>query len=139
MTVSAVEIAQPFNLDGNGNIATVTSSGDITQQHVNALISTEQGSRVMLPTYGIDLTGMMFAPNDPILLNLIQNDVTDAFNNWEPSITITNVAQTQQTDAQMGVAAINVSYAVGTNVTGTAVGPTFQNATISQGGTVVNS
>lgn len=135
----SIEIAQPFTLDGNGNIASVTTPADITQQHVNALISIEQGQRVMLPTYGLNLSGLVFGTNDPVLLNMVQNDVTEAFGNWEPSIQITSVDQAAQTDAQIGIAAINVSYIVGTNIVGTSVAPAFQSATMSQGGTVVNT
>ena len=65
----------PLQMGPSGTIATITLEADIIEQHVQALISTTQGERVMLPDYGLNLAGMMFAQNDPVLQNVIQNDV----------------------------------------------------------------
>lgn len=135
----AVEIQLPFQLGPNGTVATVTDAGVIADQHVQSLISTVAGERVMVPNYGLNLAGLVFAGNDPVLLNVIQNEVIDAFNYWEPSIVLQNVAPSQATDAQSGVAAVDVQYTVtGLNTVGSATLPVNQTATISVGGTITN-
>lgn len=130
----------PFQMGPNGTIATVTTDADITEQHVNALISTVQAERIMLPSYGLNLAGMIFAGNDQILENVIQNEVIDAFQVWEPGIQLLTVAQAQSTDTQSGVAAVNVTYALNqSNTVATSTVPITQQATMSVGGTIVDS
>jgi phage baseplate assembly protein W len=136
----SVEIQVPFQLGQNGVIATVSDPALIVDQHVKALVSTASGERIMLPTYGLALAGLVFGSNDPVLLNVIKNDVINAFNMWEPNVQILNVNPSQSTDAQSGVAAVDVQYTVShTNATGTAVSPVTQTATMTVGGTVVSN
>ena len=93
----------------------------------------------MLPTYGLQLSGLVFGNNDPVLLNVIQNDVLNAFAQWEPNIEILSVNPAQSTDAQSGVAAVDVQYLNSTaNAVATANAAIFQQATISVGGTITN-
>lgn len=127
----------PFQMGPNGTIAMVTTDADITDQHVQALISTVQGERIMLPTYGLNLSGLTFFPNDPVLQNVIQNDVIEAFQAWEPGLQLLTVSPSQSTDAQQGVAAVNVTYALNqTNAVPTATVPLTQQANMSPGGTI---
>lgn len=135
----STEIKLPFQLGSNGVIATVSDDATVADQHVRSLISTVLGERVMLPTYGLNLAGLVFGNNDPILINVIQNDVTEAFAQWEPNINLLSINPAQATDAQSGVAAVDVEYTVAsTNVVSTVTSPIFQQATISVGGTIVN-
>jgi phage baseplate assembly protein W len=133
------EIQLPFQLGPNGIIATVSDTATITDQHVQSLISTVIGERIMLASYGLNLAGLVFGNNDPILLNVVQNDVIDAFSQWEPNIEITGVSPAQSSDAQSGLAAVNVQYqSSNVNVVGTATTPIYQQATMSVGGTITN-
>lgn len=135
----STEIKLPFQLGPNGMIATVSNDATVVDQHVQSLISTGAGERVMLPTYGLNLDGLVFGNNDPILLNVLQNDVTDAFAQWEPNIIVMSVNPSQSTDAQSGVAAVDVQYqSSNVNTVGTVTSPIYQQATISTGGTIVN-
>lgn len=137
--MSSTEIQLPFQLGPNGTIATVSEDAAVVDQHVQSLISTVQGERVMLPTYGLNLAGLVFGNNDPVLVNLIQNDVNEAFALWEPNIVLLSVNPAQSTDAQAGVAAVNVQYqASNVNAVPTANSPIYQQATISVGGTITN-
>jgi len=129
----------PLQLGPNGTIATVSDDATVTDQHVQSLISTVAGERVMLSTYGLSLAGLVFGGNDPILVNVIQNEVTAAFAQWEPNINLLSVVPAQATDAQAGIAAVNVEYqSNNANVVGTATSPIYQQATISVGGTITN-
>lgn len=135
----SLEISQPFTLDNNGQIQNVSNPGLQVDQHVNTLLSTVQGERVMLPTYGLNLAGLIFDPNDAALLTVIQQDVIQEFGKWEPSLQLTSVSPSAATDAHVGVAAVNVSYIVGSNQVGGAGKVKNQTVTITQGGTAVAS
>jgi phage baseplate assembly protein W len=135
----SLEISQPFTLDNNGQIQNVSSPSLQVDQHVNTLVSTIQGERVMLPTYGLNLSGMIFNPNDEALLNIIQQSVIQQFGKWEPSLQLTSVQPSPASDAQVGVAAVNVSYIVGSNQVGSAGKVQNKTVTITQGGTVVSA
>jgi phage baseplate assembly protein W len=129
----------PLQMGPSGTIATVTDQDSITSQHVQALISTVQAERIMLPGYGLPLAGLVFAGNDPVLENVIQNDVIDAFQQWEPDLTLLTVNQSNSTDIQSGIAAVSVTYQSNqSNTVSTSTTPITQQATISSGGTIVD-
>lgn len=135
----SVEIQLPFQLGANGTVLTTNNQAIIADQHVQSLISTVVGERLMVPTYGLNLAGLVFGGNDPILINVIQNEVIDAFSMWEPSIVLQNVNPSRATDAQSGVAAVDVQYSVtGMNTVGSSITPVNQTATMSVGGTITN-
>jgi phage baseplate assembly protein W len=134
----SLEIAQPFTLDLSGGIANVSDPNLQVSQHVNSLISTIQGERVMLPAYGLNLSGLVFGNNDPVLIQVMQNDVNKAFSKWEPNISITSINPSATTDPMFGVAAIDVTYMAGSNKVSTLQGTQYKTVTITQGGTVVN-
>ena len=130
----------PLQMGPAGAIATVSDQGTIVAQHVQALISITQGERIMLPGYGLPLAGLAFTENDLVLENIVQNDVIDAFQQWEPDLTLLTVSQSQSTDVQSGLAAINVTYQSNqSNTVSTSTTPITQQATISAGGTVVDN
>ncbi len=135
----SVEIAQPFTLDNNGSISNVADPGIQVNQHVNSLISTIEGERVMLPTYGLNLAGLVFNNDNAALLNVMQQDVTRQFAKWEPSIQVTNIQPSSATDMQQGIAAINVSYIQGSNQIGSSGKVQNKSVVITVGGTVVGS
>jgi phage baseplate assembly protein W len=135
----STEIQLPFQLGPNGVVSTVSDTPTVTDQHVQSLLSTIQGERVMLPTYGLNLAGLVFGNNDPVLTGVIQADVTDAFAQWEPAINLTSISQSQATDAQFGIAAVNVEYELSsTNTVGSGSTPLTQTATMTIGGTITN-
>lgn len=133
------QILLPFQLGYDNTIATTSDPSVITQQHVDSLVSTVQGERVMLPAYGLNLAGIVFGGNDPVLQNLLQNEVTAAFQQWEPGIQLTSVSQAQSTDAQIGVAAVDVTYVVqNPTAVGASATPVYQTANMTIGGTITN-
>lgn len=135
----SLEIAQPFTVNQSGGIANVSDPDLQVHQHVNALISTIQGERVMLPGYGLNLSGLIFGNNDPMLIQVMQNDVTKAFSKWEPNISLTSVKPAASTDEMLGIAAVDVVYMAGSNKVSTLQGTQYKTVTITQGGTVVTN
>jgi uncharacterized protein len=55
------------------------------------LLSTPQGERVMVPTYGCDLHRFVFADITASLLSEMREMVTTAINRWEPRIDLLDV------------------------------------------------
>jgi uncharacterized protein len=102
---------------------------------VSSLVSTVPGERVMLPTYGINLAGLVFAPNDPAVITTIQQDVTQAVNTWEPSLTVQSVQPVPGQDPTQGQAMVNVNYSIA-NASGQP-GAAVQTATVLVGGDVI--
>jgi phage baseplate assembly protein W len=132
------EIQVPFALDRSGAIAATTDPNVQAQQHVDSLISTTPGERVMKPTYGVDLTGMVFAPNTSELSAMIMLNVRRAFSAWEPGIQLDNVSPVppRQSDPLAGSVQINVDWSIpGQTDSTTQSGVTL--ATILPGGSVI--
>jgi uncharacterized protein len=131
----SVEILQPFQLTSSGSVAITTNPSVQAQQHVSSLVSTVPGERVMLPTYGVSLAGLVFAPNDPAVIQTIQQDVTNAVNTWEPSLTVQSVTPTPGQDPTQGQAMVNVDYTIASQPG--LPGAAIQTATVLVGGDVI--
>jgi uncharacterized protein len=132
----STEILQPFQLTSSGSVATTTDPGVQAQQHVSTLVATKPGERVMLPTYGINLAGLVFAPNDPAVIQTISQDVTNAVNTWEPSLTVQSVTPTPGQDPTQGQAMVNVDYSIASSAG--QPGTSIQTATVLVGGDVIS-
>jgi len=59
-----------------------------------ALLLTEPGERVMLPSFGTPLKRFMFEPNDPSLLDNVRNTIVESIRSWEPRIQVTDIQVT---------------------------------------------
>ena len=59
-----------------------------------ALLLTEPGERVMLPSFGTPLKKFMFEPNDPTLVENVRNAIIDSIRTWEPRIQVTDIQVT---------------------------------------------
>lgn len=129
------EIQTPFALTPSGGVQATTDPNVQAAQHVTALVSTTPGERVMLPSYGVDLSGRVFDPSDEVVATAIAQDVQDKMAIYEPNIQVTN-AQPLISDTGEGYVSVDVQYALG-------AGPTSvqqqQIATVLVGGTVISS
>lgn len=59
-----------------------------------ALLLTEPGERVMLPSFGTPLKRFMFEPNDSSLLEGVRNTIIESIRNWEPRIRVVDIQVT---------------------------------------------
>lgn len=125
----------PFGLTPAGGVQTTTDPNVQAEQHVTSLVSTTPGERVMLPTYGIDLTGEVFDNDTTVVATAIGQDVQDKMTIFEPNIVVTS-AQALTSDTGEGFVGVDVQYQLG-------VGPSSvaqqQTATVLVGGTIINS
>lgn len=129
----ARELAAPFGLTPSGGIAVVTAPGDQVQQHLQALVSTNPGERVMRPDYGVPLASYVFGLSAQEVTPLVAADVTRAVQQWEPAVNLRDV-RTTASDTSEGMVAVNVDYSPGATVTASSVSAT---ATVLVGGSVV--
>lgn len=125
----------PFQLTTSGQVATTSDPRVQAEQHVAALVSTNPGDRVMLPAYGVPLSALVFASNDPVIVTTIQRDVAQAIAQWEPGIIVKSITPSQGSDPTQGVAMVDVDFQAGAQPG--APGAGTQRATILIGGTVV--
>jgi uncharacterized protein len=125
----------PFQLTPSGSIATTSDPQQINMQRVESLIGTPPGERVMLPTYGVNIPAVLFAPDIEAEINEIENDVTQAIAVWEPSINVTDITPVA-IQQNVGVIGVNIEFQTST------LTPDFtpiQTATVLVGGTVVQN
>ena len=85
-------LAAPFPIVRNplGLLASVSGlagiKGDLLQ-----LLLTNPGDRIMLPTYGTPLRGLLFEPNTPSLASKAKQVIINAIAQWEPRIVVTAI------------------------------------------------
>lgn len=133
----SIEIIVPFQLDPSGHIATTTDPNLQTQQHIETLVATAPGERVMLPTYGIPLAATVFAANDDIAIAQLTNQINAAMSTWEPSINIVNINIVDIPGEPSGSAGVEVDWS--SPVIQQSASSGIQTATILVGGTVVGT
>ena len=106
--------AFPVAVDATSQIATAAYEDDV-QQAIRIILGTEPGERVMRPTFGTGLRGLMFEPINTTTMALAQYRVQQALTLWEPRIDSVNVVVTA--DPPNGLLNIAVSYRVRTTNT----------------------
>lgn len=124
------DIRIPFGLNEQGGIAKTSDAYRIAGERVEALIATNTGERVMLPTYGVPLGKFLFGPdnsNDA----LITLDIKGAMKQWEPAINVVSVTPVPTQDGS-GIDNVSVEFTISPSQ----LAPTLV-ATVLVGGTVV--
>lgn len=130
--MTALSFTVPFQLTSQGSVATTEDPQAIARQRVRALVATTQGSRVMLPDYGLNLPSYLFAPDIPESVDRLTNDIVTAMQQFEPTITILNVLPIIN-DAAIGLEDIGIDF---TQANDDSFTPALT-ATVLVGGTVV--
>jgi hypothetical protein len=102
------ETAIPFAIGRDGAVATVTDPDAQIGQHINALIHTEPGERVMLPEYGVSTLGVLFETNPALISENLTTRAQASAALYEPGVQVNNVTTTG--DVQEGVVGMNISY-----------------------------
>lgn len=123
----------PFSLTPQGGIATTNDPNVIAGNRVECLVGTAPGERVMQPTYGVDLPGFLFTPDIIDNTDLMANDIAQAIQTWEPSLTVDTITPIV-TQSDVGISQVNVEFSLSPDPTITPV----QTATVLVGGSVVN-
>jgi uncharacterized protein len=72
--------------------------GEKVRDAIRLILATERGERVMRPTFGAGLRRFLMEPNSVATRALIEREVTDALEAWEPRITLVEVAVSPGSD-----------------------------------------
>jgi phage baseplate assembly protein W len=97
------------------------------RQSLFVLLSTPQGERVMVPTYGCDLPRFVFADLTASLLSEMREVITTAILRWEPRIDPIDVTATIDPD-DSALVLIGIDYRVrATNTRNNLVFPFYKN------------
>lgn len=131
----STEIQTPFGLTPSGGIATTVNPSTQTQQHIQALVSTNPGERVMLPKYGIPLSSYVFGADADMVATAIGKDVSTAVSTWEPSVSLLDIIPVIS-DTSEGIAQVQIDYAPGATTNSL---QSVSTATVLVGGTVVSN
>jgi phage baseplate assembly protein W len=126
----------PFQLAPDGGIAVTTDPNRQAAQHIEAILCTSPGERVMVPTYGVPVKGAVFMPDDQIATAQIAQQITSAMATYEPNITVEAVNVSDTVGDPAGSGTIDLDWSIKNIQTGNASG--VQTATILIGGRVVN-
>jgi Bacteriophage baseplate protein W len=110
----------------DNDVEMVAGERDI-RESLFILLSTAQGERVMVPTYGCDLHRFVFAELTTGMMTEIRDMVMTAIVRWEPRIDLISVHVTADR-AEPGMVRIEVEYRVRrTNVRSNLVFPFYFN------------
>ena len=130
----STELLQPFQLTPSGGVAVTTVPTQQVQQHLQSLVSTSPGDRVMQPQYGVPLASYLFGLDRSQVSMLASKDVSTAVTKWEPMVNIRDVRTTLSND-DLGTIAINVEYSPGPSPS--VSGAQVHTATVLVGGTIL--
>lgn len=72
------EISLPFRVDASGRIATVSDPDEIARQHIRCYVQTEQGERVMRPSWGSPMSRSVFESLDQLTASLVHQRILDS-------------------------------------------------------------
>lgn len=126
----------PFAVDNLGRIAFTTDPFEQINQHVMLLIGTHLNERFMLPNYGLDTAGYVFAMLDDATIQRVQIDVERVLSDWEPLVLLRQVTVLPNRDE--GSLTVSVDYSL--QGAAAAAGDTsVHTATVKVGGSVVTS
>lgn len=100
-TLSTRFLDLDFNLeiDVSGKVKTVKNSKAI-EQSVKTILSTYPGERYMLPEFGSRLKEYLFEQMDIGTTDLMEAEIENALERWEPRITTTGIDVVESVDNQ---------------------------------------
>jgi phage baseplate assembly protein W len=131
----ATEIAVPFQLAQDGGIGVVTDPLTQIGMHVEALVATGPGERVILGSYGVAARNAVFSPDNQVIGQAMQNDVIQAMRTWEPNVNVISVTANSQEAGVANSTAVTVNWSP-SNAQNPA-DPGVYTSTILVGGSVV--
>jgi uncharacterized protein len=101
--------AFPLQVDSRGGVAGSQQDQKI-RESIRVILGTEQGERLMRPTFGANLKRLLFAPNTRATADLARYYVEEALRTWEPRILLDEVLV--ENDHRAGCLQIRVGYRI---------------------------
>jgi phage baseplate assembly protein W len=100
----------PTFVKGTSSVKMISDEQDI-QSSLEILLSTRIGERIMQPTYGCELTKLLFEPLDTTLKAYLKDLINDAILYHEPRI-ILNDVKLEIADPNLGIIEITLDYTI---------------------------
>lgn len=80
---------------------------------IRIILGTQQGERVMRPSFGCNLQSLVFAPNNEATANLARHYVAEGLARWEPRIEVLEVVVGRELgERQQGLMRISILYRI---------------------------
>jgi phage baseplate assembly protein W len=109
------EIALPFQFDATtGALAYLSNYVDILAQHIETIVLTAVGERIMIPTFGSRVEKALFAPLGSPIMQVMAADLSAEIQQWEPAVNVLSVTVNSTSGQQQdtGILLITVAFAV---------------------------
>lgn len=104
-----IQMTIPFTILENGSVSTVSDPDAQVQQRVDALVSTELGTRAMRANMGLELGKLLFQPAANVIAAELATEVNTQLQLFEPGVTAVSVSP-EVSQSTGGVSAVNVKY-----------------------------
>lgn len=98
-------ISFPFRLDSGGRVAWSAGTQNVAE-NIRAILVTELGERIMLAEFGTRIQSAIFEPNTPATRRLIEKEIQEAIERWEPRVQLENVRVQADADDERSAVAI---------------------------------
>ena len=122
---SFLGVGWSFPLETAGGQADMVQFEEDVRQAILIILLTNNGERMMRPTFGAGLNKFLFEPINPTTMSALQTRVHDALIDWEPRIDVIDVT-VSASQKQSGTVLIEISYRVrATNSIGNLVYPFY--------------
>jgi phage baseplate assembly protein W len=103
----------PLQVTPNGKIALARYEQRI-EESIYLILSTAKGERVMLPNFGCGIHDLVFAPNNPVTLGVVTQNVRQALVSYEPRIDVLNIG-VETSPEQPNLLLIRIDYLIRAN------------------------
>ncbi|MEY9697570.1 phage baseplate assembly protein W [Bradyrhizobium diazoefficiens] len=100
----------PLAVTATGQAAMAAYEEDV-RQAILIILQTNNGERLMRPTFGAGLNSFVFEPINPTSMAALQTRVQNALIDWEPRIDVVAVSVTPASNA-IGTLLIDITYRV---------------------------
>jgi len=122
---SFLGVGWSFPLATDGGQAVMAQYEEDVRQAILVILQTNNGERLMRPTFGAGLNAFAFEPINPTTMAALQTRVENALIDWEPRIDVIAVSVTTSPSA-IGTVLIDITYRVRlTNSVGNLVYPFY--------------
>jgi len=98
----SLPITSPYGIDGRGRTAEATSTAHL-RDLIQMVLFTNPGERVMRPTFGSGVLGLVFAPNGPDLSATTQVLIAGALRTWLGDVIDVSNVEVVSNDATLQV------------------------------------
>lgn len=119
----------PLQVTPAGRIATARHEQRV-EESIYLILGTARGERVMRPDFGCGIHDLVFAPNNPVMVSAVVQNVRQALVRHEPRIDVLDV-QAQSTPDQPHLLLIRIDYRIrSNNAVGNIVFPFYTRETV---------